>query len=94
MNAEVIWCQEEPKNMGCWGFVRSRIENVMKDVGINQQKLIYVGRSPSAPPATGIANRHVINQQNIVRLATEANIKEVLESWAGVSQIRGKLPIE
>ena len=94
INSEIIWCQEEPKNMGAWGFIRNRLENVMRDVGIKQNKLYYVGRSPSAPPATGIANRHNINQQNIIRLALEADILEIKETWAGVSQIRGKLPIE
>ena len=93
-NMEIVWCQEEPKNMGAWGFVRSRIQNVMKDIGIKQEYLYYVGRSASAPPATGIADRHSINQTNIVKLALEGDIKEVKENWPGVSQIRGKLPIE
>ena len=93
-NAEIIWCQEEPKNMGAWGFIRSRIKNVMNAAGIKKSELYYVGRSPSAPPATGIADRHKINQKYILRLALEANINEVMETWAGISQIRGKLPIE
>jgi len=93
-NTEIIWCQEEPKNMGAWGFVRSRIQNVMKAIGIKQEYLYYVGRSASAPPATGIADRHSVNQTNIVKLALEGDIREVIENWPGVSQIRGKLPIE
>ncbi len=93
-NAEIIWCQEEPKNMGAWGFVRSRIKNVVNDAAIKQSEIYYVGRSPSAPPATGISDRHQINQKSILRLALEANIKEISQAWAGVSQIRGKLPIE
>ncbi len=93
-NAEIIWCQEEPKNMGAWGFVKNRIVNVMKDAGVKQNEIYYIGRSPSAPPATGIANRHQINQKGIISLALEANILQIIKSWAGVSQIRGKLPIE
>ena len=41
------WVQEEPENMGGWSFVRHRIEK------ITGQKLHYVGRMPSASPATG-----------------------------------------
>jgi len=66
----------------------------MKDAGVKQNEIYYVGRSPSAPPATGIANRHQINQKGIISLALEANILQIIKSWAGVSQIRGKLPIE
>ena len=80
--------------MGAWGFVKNRIVNAMKDAGVKQNTIHYIGRSPSAPPATGIANRHKINQKNIISLALEANISEIIKSWAGVSQIRGKLPIE
>ena len=66
----------------------------MKNLGMKQNKLYYIGRSPAAPPATGIANRHTINQNSIVKLAVETKIEDVIEAWAGVSQIRGKLPIE
>ena len=41
------WVQEEPENMGGWVFVRQRMEK------ITGQKLHYVGRKPSASPATG-----------------------------------------
>ena len=53
--ARFVWCQEEPRNMGDWFFVAPRIENIMEAVGIEQRRLVYAGRKPSASPATGLA---------------------------------------
>ena len=64
-DAEIIWVQEEPKNMGAWGFIRSRIESVMLEACVKQQELYYVGRSPAASPAAGSLPRHIINQENM-----------------------------
>ena len=57
-DAEVIWCQEEPKNMGSWMFVRDSIEEVMEDIGMRQNRLEYAGRPAAASPATGSLARH------------------------------------
>ena len=93
-DCEVLWCQEEPKNMGAYGFVKRRIESVMKDINMKQQKLLYVGRRAAASPATGVFDRHLANQKNILRLAVEADKKEILEMWSGVSLVKYQLPIE
>ena len=93
-NSEIIWCQEEPKNMGAWGFVKSRIESMMKEKNLNQSKLLYVGRRAAASPATGVHSRHLTNQKNILRLAVEANLDEIRDIWSGVSLVTYKLPIE
>jgi len=93
-DCEVLWCQEEPKNMGAYGFVKRRIESVMKDTNMKQEKLLYVGRRAAASPATGVLDRHLANQKNILRLAVEANKKEILEMWSGVSLVKYQLPIE
>ena len=45
--AEIIWVQEEPENMGGWQFIKPRLESLTK------QPLTYVGREPAASPATG-----------------------------------------
>ena len=93
--AEILWVQEEPKNMGAWGFVRSRIESVMLEAEVKQDELYYVGRSPAASPAAGSLSRHNTNQENIISLATEGDIKKVKKSWAGVStKLKSNLPIE
>jgi len=94
VDCEIFWCQEEPKNMGAYGFVKRRIESVMKDINMKQKKLLYVGRRAAASPATGVYERHLANQKNILRLAVEANKKEIEDMWEGVSLVKYKLPIE
>ena len=93
-DCEIIWCQEEPKNMGPWGFIRSRIQNVLQNINFNQNFLPFVGRRAAASPATGVFDRHLANQKNILRLATEANMKEIIKEKEGVSLVKYKLPIE
>ena len=94
VDCELIWCQEEPKNMGAYGFVKRRIESVMKQINMKQEKLIYVGRRAAASPATGVFDRHLANQKNILRLAIEAEKQEILDMWSGVSLVKYQLPIE
>ena len=65
-NAEIIWCQEEPMNMGAWSFVRDHIEESMIASKMKSERPIYNGRSPSASPATGTAKRHLMEQKNII----------------------------
>ena len=80
--------------MGAYGFVKRRIESVMKDTDMKQEKLLYVGRRAAASPATGVLDRHLANQKNILRLAVEADKKEILKMWSGVSLVKYQLPIE
>src|SRR5262249_17456741 len=51
-NADIVWCQEEPRNMGAWTFVRERIETVMESLG-HHERVQYVGRPEAASPACG-----------------------------------------
>ena len=67
--AEVIWCQEEPKNQGAWTFVEPNIEWVLTRIGAKNQRPRYVGRHASASPATGLASRHKAEQDAIVNEA-------------------------
>jgi 2-oxoglutarate dehydrogenase E1 component len=55
--AEVIWCQEEPKNQGAWTFVAPAIESVMEQLGL-KGPLRYTGRRASASPAAGQMSQH------------------------------------
>ncbi|MCA3324861.1 MAG: 2-oxoglutarate dehydrogenase E1 component [Roseomonas sp.] len=68
-NAEVVWCQEEPENMGAWNFVDRRIESVLKTLDIAAKRPEYVGREEAASPATGLAKVHQQQQQALVRAA-------------------------
>ncbi len=65
-NAEFIWCQEEPKNMGAWSHVRDYIQWTLDFIKANNEKVSYIGRAPAASPATGYAKRHVAQQKEIL----------------------------
>ncbi|MEL6369933.1 MAG: 2-oxoglutarate dehydrogenase E1 component [Pseudomonadota bacterium] len=57
-NADMAWCQEEPKNMGSWFFMEPNIEWTLEQIGAKNKRANYVGRAASASPATGIMSRH------------------------------------
>ena len=65
-NAKFYWCQEEPKNMGAWFFVRDYIQWTLKHIGANNNEIFYIGRDVAASPATGYAKRHLKQQKNII----------------------------
>ncbi|RPF70696.1 2-oxoglutarate dehydrogenase E1 component [Aurantiacibacter spongiae] len=66
---EVIWCQEEPQNMGAWFFVESRIEKALTAAGHEGMRPRYAGREDAASPATGFASRHQAQQEALVSVA-------------------------
>jgi len=55
--AELVWCQEEPKNQGAWTFVRSRIEDTMAKLG-GKGCVRYTGRPEYASTAAGLMKQH------------------------------------
>jgi 2-oxoglutarate dehydrogenase complex dehydrogenase (E1) component-like enzyme len=59
---ELVWCQEEPKNMGGWTFMESRLENLLPRC----ERPRYIGRTPSASPATGSYAIHLQEQKRLV----------------------------
>jgi len=65
--AKFYWCQEEPKNMGAWFSVRDYIQWTLEYIGANNNKISYIGRNPSASPATGYARRHIAQQKEIIK---------------------------
>jgi len=58
-NAEVVWCQEEPKNMGAWSFAEPYLEWVLEQVAGKSRRPRYVGRAASAATATGLMSKHL-----------------------------------
>ncbi|NQW12085.1 MAG: 2-oxoglutarate dehydrogenase E1 component [Alphaproteobacteria bacterium] len=64
--ADVVWCQEEPQNMGAWTFVDRRLEDVLIELDGACTRPRYVGRAEAASPATGNHGRHVREQQKLV----------------------------
>jgi 2-oxoglutarate dehydrogenase E1 component len=61
----VVWCQEEPKNLGYWSFVEPRIEEVMASAKLTPKRPRYVGRPESAATATGSYKRHNAEQAKL-----------------------------
>ena len=64
--ADIIWCQEEPKNQGAWFFVEPNLEWVLTRIGARAKRPVYAGRSATASPATGLASRHKAEQEALV----------------------------
>ena len=71
-NAEIVWCQEEPQNMGAWNFVDRRIEQVLSGLDVAAKRPRFVGRPEAASPATGLFRRHVEEQALLVNDALAA----------------------
>ncbi|MEQ8746118.1 2-oxoglutarate dehydrogenase E1 component [Pyruvatibacter sp.] len=57
-NADMVWCQEEPKNMGAWTFMEPNIEWVLKHIDAKHRRARYAGRSSTASTATGLMSKH------------------------------------
>ena len=69
--AEIVWCQEEPRNMGAWFFVDTFIEWVLNQIGAKNKRPRYAGRPAMAATATGLMSKH------------QAQLKALLEEALG-----------
>jgi len=65
-HCELVWCQEEPRNMGAWAFANAFIEEVAEEVGCKNPRPRYAGRSSAASPATGSNQRHRAEQAELI----------------------------
>ena len=70
---QIFWTQEEPQNMGGWGFVESRLREILPE----NVELRYVGRTASASPATGSYAIHELEQKQIVEQSLIGNSDEI-----------------
>jgi 2-oxoglutarate dehydrogenase E1 component len=68
-DAEMVWCQEEPKNMGGWQFIQDRLEESLLAVEAKHSRPRYIGRAASASTATGVASKHKMEQAAIIDAA-------------------------
>ncbi|MEM6413044.1 MAG: 2-oxoglutarate dehydrogenase E1 component [Pseudomonadota bacterium] len=57
-HADMVWCQEEPKNMGAWSFIEPNIEWTLNQIDAKCPRARYVGRPASASTATGLMSQH------------------------------------
>ncbi len=72
-NADVVWAQEEPRNMGAWTFIEPNLEWVLNHISIKVKRPKYAGRHASAATATGLASRHAEEQRTLVTEALSAD---------------------
>ncbi|MBM3518794.1 MAG: 2-oxoglutarate dehydrogenase E1 component, partial [Alphaproteobacteria bacterium] len=68
-HAEIVWCQEEPRNQGSWPFVGSRIEDLLIAMGSDSSRPRYIGRPDMAASAPGSLRVHSAQQTRIVEEA-------------------------
>jgi len=69
--AEFVWCQEEPRNMGAWFFVEVFLQWILNQIGIGSKRVRYAGRPASASTAVGLMSKHL------------AQLKQFLEEALG-----------
>jgi 2-oxoglutarate dehydrogenase E1 component len=88
---EILWVQEEPKNMGAWTFV----EPLLREIARGELPVLYVGKPPRPSPAQGSANFHKQEHAAIVRSAFE-NVGQDFDGVQAVqeTQVRASAPSE
>ncbi len=65
-NAEIVWAQQEPKNMGAFAYVNPRVMTATREINKKEKRVRYVGRQVSAAPATGMGKVHQAEYQRIL----------------------------
>lgn len=82
---QLVWAQEEPKNMGGWTFVEPRLMNMLPAC----ERPYFVGRAASASPATGSYTIHELEQRRIVAQALVEDMPAI--SKASTAENAGKI---
>ena len=70
--SDIVWTQEEPQNMGGWGFVENRLRAIMP----SDATLLYIGRAASASPATGSYAIHDLEQKKLIADSLAVEVRE------------------
>ncbi len=91
-HCHLVWCQEEPRNMGAWGIAGSFIQEVAEQVGCEFPVPRYAGRATAASPATGSAQLHRTQQIALVDEALTVGLKALPRiAWRrGAAERRGR----
>jgi 2-oxoglutarate dehydrogenase E1 component len=74
--AQMVWCQEEPKNQGYWSFVEPNLEWVLGRIGAKHKRATYIGRPAAASPATGLAREHKRQQDLLIDTALTLSLRK------------------
>ncbi|MFO1113186.1 MAG: hypothetical protein U1E35_04715 [Rhodospirillales bacterium] len=83
LSAEVVWCREEPANMGAWAFVLPRLINILEE--LHRPALpAYVGRAAAASPATGLLKVHQAEQAQLAERALAGPLAELPQPFRRV----------
>jgi 2-oxoglutarate dehydrogenase E1 component len=69
---EFIWCQEEPKNMGAWKFIKPLMDSMLQKMKVDKT-IKYIGRSEASSPATGYLYVHNKQQESLIKEALSIN---------------------
>jgi 2-oxoglutarate dehydrogenase E1 component len=64
--AEMVWCQEEPRNQGAWFFVDVFLQWVLNQIGADNKHARYAGRPASAATATGLMSKHLAQLKQLL----------------------------
>ncbi|KAG0292763.1 2-oxoglutarate dehydrogenase E1 component, partial [Linnemannia gamsii] len=84
-NAEIVWCQEEPLNMGAWAHVGPRIRTSLRETEFHANKEVrYAGREPSASVATGNKKVHLAEEYAFLAEALTGEAKKPSDVIGGV----------
>jgi len=73
-NSELVWMQEEPKNMGCWQFVQDRLLTATQVLNKKGEFPAYIGRPTMASTAEGYGPIHARQQQALLKLALSHDV--------------------
>jgi len=85
--AELLWCQEEPGNMGAWTFVMPRLNFILEELNRGQRQAIYCGRAPSAAAATGVHHHHDEEQAKLVEQALTAPLGDMRQPFRRATRL-------
>ena len=88
LDAEIVWCQEEPMNMGAFYYISPRLYTTVRALGRGTiDDIKYVGRAPSAASATGFYSVHVKEQSELVQKALQ---REPINFWSSFQKLLPK----
>ncbi|MGA7544294.1 MAG: hypothetical protein WBW08_00470, partial [Methyloceanibacter sp.] len=65
-DAEMVWCQEEPKNMGAWSFIEPNLAWVLDHIDAKHKRPACASRASSAATATGLASKHLHQLKTLI----------------------------
>ncbi|SDH24553.1 2-oxoglutarate dehydrogenase E1 component [Roseospirillum parvum] len=85
--AEVVWCQEEPANMGYWTFVDRRLQYLLEEINHPHRQAFYAGRRAAASPATGSFKTHQAEQAKLVGDALTTPLDKIPQPFHRVTEL-------